>query len=276
MSTVFEWDWALLNELMRTCEYASETPYILKYMPKNGKVIEAGCGPGRFVMYLSKKGVDVTGIELGQETVDKVRAIIPELDIRQGDVLKLPFADNTISGIISLGVVEHFIEGPQKVLKEMNRVLKPGGYMVVTTTSFNHLRKIKYFLGFGIMNDNNWLDIRKYNFIRKLFGKQKISKVRPFPRVPFVKRNLADTKTFFEYFFTKEEFEQELKAAGFKIIESVPVQLLDGIQHELSRKLVGYDEIKFNPTFLGAALNALFALKPFFHNHMHLCVVTKQ
>jgi len=272
----FEWDWSHLAELMQTCEYACETPYMLKYLPREGKVVEAGCGPGRFVMYLAKKGYDILGIELGQETIDKTKGVFPDLNIRQGDVTALPFADNAISGMISLGVIEHFIDGPQRVLKEMHRVLKPGAQMIVTTTSFNILRKIKYFFGFGIMNDNNWLDIKKYNFVRRLFGKKIIIKAKPLPRVPYEKKTLADRRTFFEYFFTKQEFERELDMAGFKIIESRPIQIMDGIHHELSRKLVNYDEVKFNPTFLGKALNNLFSRKLFFHNHMHLCVVTKE
>lgn len=275
MSVVFKWDWVHFNELFQTCDYDCEKPYILKYMSRSGKNLEAGCGPGRYVKYLSDRGFDITGIEICQETVNTVKSVFPNLDIRQGDILKFPFEDNTITGIISLGVLEHFIEGPSIPLHEMYRVLKQGAHAVITVTSYNYLRRIKYRLGIGMMNELGCLSPKRINFIRKVFRKEPIDKWHPFANVPYKNKALALKSTFFQYFFTKQEFENEIIKSGFKIIESVPVQLMHGIHHEVWKKLVNYDEIKFNPNIFGKIINKTFSQIPFFHNSMHLCVVKK-
>lgn len=275
-SVKFEWDLSVFNALVQSCDFCPETPVILKYMPQKGKIVELGCGLGRFVGYLSKKRYDITGIEINQKTVKAVNKIAPELDVKQGNVANLSFPNNSISGVISLGVIKHFIEGPKKPLVEMYRILKPGCYAVVTTTSFNYLRRIKYFLGLGIMNEKNWLNFKKSNFIRKIFGKTLVRKSHPLANLPYSERKRASVETFFSYFFTKREFEIQIEQVGFKIVESIPIQIIDGIHHELCKNLVRYDGVKFNPNIFGKILNSIFSLVPFFHNHMHLCVVVKQ
>jgi len=53
---IFKWKKEDFEALLRSCWNAPERPYILKYMPKNGKIIEAGCGLGRFVIHLMEIG----------------------------------------------------------------------------------------------------------------------------------------------------------------------------------------------------------------------------
>lgn len=275
MSVVFKWDWVHFSELLQTCDYDCERPYILKYMSRSGKNLEAGCGSGRYVKYLSDRGFDIAGIEIFQETVNTVKSVFPNLDIRQGNVLNLPFEDNEISGIISLGVLEHFIEGPSSPLKEMYRVLKQGGYAVITVTSYNYLRRIKYLSGIGMMNEIGCLNPKRINFVRKIFRKEPIKKWHRRANLPYGNKALASKSTFFQYFFTKQEFENEVRKSGFKIVESVPVQLLHGIHHEVWKGLINYDEVKCNPNIFGKIINKIFSQIPFFHNSMHLCVVKK-
>ncbi len=110
MSVIFKWNIEEFDALVETCITDDATPYILKYMPKEGKIIEAGCGLGRYVVYLSELGYDIEGIELSAETVEMVKRLRPSLKIKQGDITKLEYPDNSISGVICLGVVEHFID----------------------------------------------------------------------------------------------------------------------------------------------------------------------
>jgi SAM-dependent methyltransferase len=283
-SISFKWNADDFNDFLKSCETDPAKEYILKYMPKEGTILEAGCGLARFVQYLNDKGFErVLGIEINPEAVMAVKALKPNLDLMCGDVSQLSFADNSIDGIISLGVVEHFVEGPERPLQEMLRVLKPGGYAVITVPSFNKIRKMRYILSgrnlgscikksaskiliressnYGTTRDRCSLETYEYRF-------------KPW----FVSGH------FFEYRFTRGEFQRELTKVGFLLVDAVPSGQLDGIYMEFSPVFASFKKIhKFYPNIVGRLLhqllllvNSLLARIPFMSNHMLLCVVRKR
>jgi SAM-dependent methyltransferase len=115
--------------------------WIAKYTPRFGKVIEAGCGLGRNVFYLRRMGIDIDGLDFSKEVIERLKVdkknIDPNSNFISGDVESLPFADDSLSGYLSLGVVEHFQEGPQLALKEAHRVLRPGGVGIISTPNLS-------------------------------------------------------------------------------------------------------------------------------------------
>ena len=111
-----------------------------KHLPRQGKIIEAGCGRAQYVVALRSRGYDCDGVDFATATVDMINRSIPELPVSQGDVLDLEYETSSIAGYISLGVVEHFQEGPQQPLGEAFRVLKPGGVGVIAVPVNNPLR----------------------------------------------------------------------------------------------------------------------------------------
>ena len=132
-------------------------PWILKYTPRYGKVCEAGCGLGRYVFYLNKLGIDIEGLDFEQETIDflniwKTQNGFEKIPFIQGDVTKLPYKDGSLSGYISLGVVEHFIEGPHLPLSEGYRVLRPGGIAIISTPSVSWYIIYRDYIKKGLKN----------------------------------------------------------------------------------------------------------------------------
>lgn len=113
-----------------------------KYL-KNGLILEAGCGAGDKVLALKLAGYEVIGLDFAKETVENLNNLMPQLDIRLGDVKKPPFPDEYFDGYWSLGVIEHFYEGYDSVIKQMHRVLKKGGFAFVTFPCISPLRKSK-------------------------------------------------------------------------------------------------------------------------------------
>ena len=105
----------------------------------------------------------------------------PELKISLGDVFNLNFKDEFFGTYFSWGVVEHFEEGPEKIIKEANRVLKPGGKLLISVPFWNKSRK-KYY---GDVESIGNGDFYQYLFEKKEFSKIlenngfKIKKVYP-------------------------------------------------------------------------------------------------
>jgi ubiquinone/menaquinone biosynthesis C-methylase UbiE len=121
--------------------------YTNKYLPKGLKVLEGGCGKGGKVYSLHNNGYDAYGVDYATNTVSKVNQAVPELKITTGDVRKLDFDDHFFDGYWSLGVIEHFVDGYDAILSEMNRVIKEGGYLFLTVPSMSIIRKLKAALG---------------------------------------------------------------------------------------------------------------------------------
>ncbi len=118
-----------------TLSYARSQELLKSYIPylsKDGVVLEAGCGLGHVVYYLRQQGFNVTGVDYVSEAlhVEAVKRL--HLPLMVADVHHLPYADNSLQGYLSFGVVEHFEAGPEAALKEAFRVLKPGGVLVLT------------------------------------------------------------------------------------------------------------------------------------------------
>ncbi|MFA5879715.1 MAG: methyltransferase domain-containing protein [Candidatus Margulisiibacteriota bacterium] len=262
----FNWDAKEFYNLLASCETNTITPYIYKYFKKNNLILEAGCGMGQYVKFLENNGYKAIGIEINKKTVQICNSLEPNLNVLYGDVENLNFSDNYFDGILSLGVVEHFIDGPNKPLKEMLRVLKPGGKAIITIPCFNYLRIIKKYTGLA------YLDY----YLRFIYHSLKNT-----PSWLYKNENKANIQykynrwpmkgDFFEYRFKKTEFENELKKVGFKIIEKVPIENLSGLYFEFGGIFVNMQK----PNFIIKSINKLFSLIPFFHNHQYLCIVTK-
>ncbi len=109
-----------------------------------GKVLDAGCGPGRFALPIAKqkKGYYVIGIDTSSEMLKFARKTakqerITNIEFIKGDIQFLPFKDNTFDSVVSVHVLFHL---PQyaEILKEFIRVLKPHGRIIVDVDSGDH------------------------------------------------------------------------------------------------------------------------------------------
>jgi SAM-dependent methyltransferase len=108
------------------------------------RVLEAGCGPANFTLALHVRGYDAVGLDWGAATVGRVHDRHPDVELHVGDVRASPFPDESFDAVYSPGVCEHFPEGPDEVLADAFRVLRPGGLAFVSTPYLNALRRRRW------------------------------------------------------------------------------------------------------------------------------------
>jgi len=98
-------------------------------------VLDVACGPGLLVCAFAKVARHATGIDLTPAMLEQARELqrqqgLQNITWQQGDVLPLPYADGTFS-IVSARFAFHHFPDPPAVLKEMRRVCRAGGRVVV-------------------------------------------------------------------------------------------------------------------------------------------------
>lgn len=138
------------------------------HLPKNGLILEAGCGTAQWVVALNELGYNIIGLDYAIEAMRKARQMVGALPLVSGDLTALGISDNVFDAIISIGVVEHRCTGPEVFLYEMRRVLKPGGVMLISVPYFNPLRWWRTKHG-AYQDDVSGLDFYQYAFTRQEF-----------------------------------------------------------------------------------------------------------
>lgn len=188
------WSGDDFKQNLELCEYQTVRHVFAHSLTGDMRILEAGCGLGRWVFYLRKKGYAVWGVELSDQALAKIRPFDTEGYIKKGDVCDLPFANNSFEAVISLGVVEHFEQGPEKALLEARRVLTDHGLLLISIPPDNLLRKL---------TSHRLYSLWAWNTIRN-----------------------GGTLSFAEYRFSEKEFKGSLEKCGF-IIDSIVTDEFD-------------------------------------------------
>lgn len=118
-------------------EQFSRLRQILNLAPLNdvNSVLDVGCGHGFITSMIAKNTkARVTGTDFSKSAVSQAGEFykLPNLSFVDGDAKKLPFDDNSFDLVVSSEIIEH-IPGPQDVIEEFYRVVKPGGLVLITT-----------------------------------------------------------------------------------------------------------------------------------------------
>ena len=213
------WESQKIEDAVRYCDVDYLRPYFLKYFPREGKILEAGCGLGQYVIYYKKLGYDIIGVDFAEDTVRRTKERFKDIPIQKGDVRALDFKDGFFKAYFSGGVMEHFKEGPNIIIKEANRVLDDKGLFIVTVPYVNLTRRIIDFIRFKI-SSRSYIKTKDHNDVLNIYTIE-----NNFNN----KKNFGDF-SFHEYAFKKREISQIISSNGFKLVFCTPVDISWGIQ----------------------------------------------
>lgn len=155
------------------------TDLIERHVDGSGCLLEAGCGLGQYVLLLRERGLRAVGSDWSFEAVrEGARAGAP---LAVMDLSALGIRSGSVSTYLSLGVVEHDRQGPDAILREAARVLRPGGTLLLSVPYWNGVRRLL----------TPWLARRGA-------------------------RTAASGGEFYQYAFTRSEVRAFLRAHGFR------------------------------------------------------------
>jgi ubiquinone/menaquinone biosynthesis C-methylase UbiE len=107
--------------------------------PDCRSVLDAGCGPAPLAAAIAGRGIRYLGLDVSGGMLDQARSRVQGVTLVRGAV-PLPIRDETFDAVVALGFLEYF-EDPVAVLRELSRVAKKGGVILVSTPKKHHLSR---------------------------------------------------------------------------------------------------------------------------------------
>jgi SAM-dependent methyltransferase len=218
-----------LSKLIDECDEYELAPLFGTIFREHQPVLEAGCGSGKWCGWFLKEKIKSDGIDWSRSLIEKAQKEMPGSNFFIGDIRKIPKPDAYYGGIISLGAVEHSVEGPLPALNEFARVLRGGGIAIVTVPYGGLLRRTKRSFEKNAAK------------IKSRFGSNNSGRSRP-ATLRGAKNNTTKKWSpnfihkengweFFEYEFNKKQMREFILKTDFDIIQEFVAFGNEGILH---------------------------------------------
>jgi SAM-dependent methyltransferase len=179
-----------------------EWTLIRRFVRPDAAVLDAGCGFGDWVCYLSERGYRAEGLDYSTELVARLKETYPHLRWEDGDIRAMPYPDAAFDAVISWGVIEHDEAGPARALREFGRILRPGGVVIVTVPVDSAAQR---------------------------------------RAADYLYHRTAAPQAFFQYFMTAPDLASQVTSAGFDVIEQgvLPKAVLQLVSPAVAARLTG-------------------------------------
>jgi SAM-dependent methyltransferase len=205
------WTFDTAQDHVNLCPFETTLQVFLDELPRNEPILDAGCGLARWVIFLRQRGFDVLGADYAQGALRQARTEYGDLPLLTADTTCLPLRDQSLGGIISLGVVEHTESGPVPALRELHRVVRAGGIALVSVpynnpwrrVLINHLRRLRDWqkrrAGLKLDFDEYRFSARELRGFLETAGFEVLSMHADDFNAPFGKGLWVDSSSFFGY-----------------------------------------------------------------------------
>jgi SAM-dependent methyltransferase len=111
---------------------------------KDLRLLDAGCGTGGFLAWASRHWqlASTAGVDVSSAAIAHARKRIPDADLRVGPLRSLPWPDESFDLAVTQDVLQHVAENElEQSVRELLRVLRPGGTLLVRTNGARRLRQ---------------------------------------------------------------------------------------------------------------------------------------
>lgn len=184
-------------------EYRIIEPYI-NHLAKGSRILDGGCGLGGWTIFFSSLGFETVGIDISENTIQRLTERFPEMRFSTGDIRCLPFDDAYFDAYLSWGTFEHFESGLDLCFREASRVLKKGGYL---------------FLSIPFHNMRHWLrDKLPLHCVEPLYDRQ---------------HGYSSSLHFYQWRLTRQELQQLFAMHGFEVLFNRPINKAEGMRRML-------------------------------------------
>ncbi|MFI5005228.1 MAG: class I SAM-dependent methyltransferase [Solirubrobacterales bacterium] len=134
--------WEEVEEGLCPPDMAPRLAFLLDHVPVGARVLDVGCGEGRFTAALARAGREAVGIDVAQEPLRRAGAREEGLDLRLVPAEGAwPLADVSFDAVWAGEVIEH-VADTAGWLSEVRRVLRSGGALVLSTPAHGPLTRL--------------------------------------------------------------------------------------------------------------------------------------
>ncbi len=214
---------------------------LLKYYPhlSKARILDLGAGKGKFLIAGAKHGVKVTGLEYNPAYIEHAhtaaREAGVEISIEQGEAEALPYAEHGFDFVHANEVVEH-VADPRAMMREVYRVLRPGGVAYVTVPNRFGVHDPHFHLYFVNWLPRVWSDA----FIGL------VSRHKQYTDVAAGHQRLADM-----HYFTYRQFKTLAQSNGFTVADK---RLM-----KIDREYRGLKRVLVRTAFMCGLLNSFLS-----------------
>lgn len=186
-------------------------------LDKNEAVLDLACGQGRHLIELAKRGfTNLHGLDRSRYLIQRAKSIakteLAPISFKEGDVRKLPYATDSFDAVTILGNSFGYFESTHddlKILKEVFRVLKPGGKLLMDVADGEWLKENFVARGW------EWIDRKRFVCRERSLAADK-ERLISREVVTHVEKGVIVDQFYAERLYTKASLTDLLELAGFK------------------------------------------------------------
>jgi ubiquinone/menaquinone biosynthesis C-methylase UbiE len=178
-----------------------EAEFLVKdYVKEGEKILDFGCGAGQWYEFFKEKKVQYFGVDFSEKLIEVAKSKYPDANFRVIDGINLPFESEFFDKVYAIAVLHHLPSEKIRilVLKEIKRVLKKEGILILTVWNLRRKWKVKKL-------------ILKFSIL-KIFGKTKLD-------FGDVLMDWMGVKDFYFHCFSQKELKNLFSKTSFDIIK---------------------------------------------------------
>ncbi|HEV3047293.1 MAG TPA: class I SAM-dependent methyltransferase [Solirubrobacteraceae bacterium] len=138
-SAYYEALWRDLPLELEPSDFELRLRFLMAHLHPGARVLDLGCGDGRFTIELANAGMRAVGVDVAEEALRRARSRQPRLDLRLIDAAgPWPLEDTSFDAVWAGEVIEH-VADTAAWMSELRRVLRSGGSVLVSTPAHGRL-----------------------------------------------------------------------------------------------------------------------------------------